>query len=164
MSNVRTTLVIAALAVTAGCYRYVPAERARVVPGAELRARLTDAGVEEMRRYFGPNVLSVEGPLVSWDGEGLALLSETSVQRAGFPATFMTDTIQLLPHYVADVEFQKLDGKRTAGFTAAILGGAAAAILASRAFGGSSEGEGGGGPEPEAMILLSIPLRIGFRW
>lgn len=165
MSIIRATLVIAALAVIGGCYRYVPVDRARVLPGTEVRARLTDAGVEEMRSYFGPNVLSVKGPLVSWDGEGLALLIETSVQRAGFPPTSLTDTIRLLPYYVADVELQQLDGKRTAGFTAAMLGVAAAAVLAARAFGGSSEGLGEGeGPEPEAMTLFSIPFRIGFPW
>ncbi len=165
MSIFRTTLVIAALAVTGGCYRYVPADRAGVLPGAELRARLTDAGVEEMRGYFGPNVRSVKGPLASWDREGLALLIETSVQREGFPPTSLTDTIRLLPHYVAGVDLQKLDGKRTAGFTAVLLGGAAAAVLAARAFGGSSEGLDEGGEErPPAMILFRIPFRIGFPW
>lgn len=162
MNIVRTVLVIAALAVTAGCYRYVPADRAGVPPGAQVRARLTDAGVEEMSRFLGPSVVSVEGPLISWDGEGVALSSETSMQREGFAPTTWTETIQLAPHYVAGVEIQQLDGKRTAGLTAAILGGAVAAILATRAFGGGGDDPGGPGPDA-AMILFGVPLRIGFR-
>ncbi|MCH7564910.1 MAG: hypothetical protein IH968_13925 [Gemmatimonadetes bacterium] len=165
MSIVRRTLIIAALALTAGCYRYVPADRTLVPAGAKVQARLTDAGVEEMRRYFGPNVRFVKGPLVSWDGEGLALLVETSVQREGFPPTILADTIRLLSHHVAEVGIQELNGKRTAGFTGVMLVGGAAAVLVARTFGGSSEGLGEGGePRPPALILFSIPIRIGFRW
>ena len=54
MRIIRTTFVVTAIAVFGGCYRWVPTEQAAVPPGAEVRAMLTDAGVDEMRRYFGP--------------------------------------------------------------------------------------------------------------
>lgn len=165
MNIFRTALVIVALAVTGGCYRYAPADRLGLVPGVELRARLTDAGVEEMRGYFGPGVLSVKGPLVSWDADGLALLTQTSIQREGFRPTFLTDTIRLLPHYMLGVDRKELDGKRTAAFTASILAGTAAIVLVTRSFGGNSENSGDSEPrDPDATVLFSVPLRIGFPW
>ena len=91
----RVSLVIAFAALLGGCYKYVPVEPSAVTPGAGVRARLSDAGAEEMRRLFGPDVLSVEGPLVAWNGGGLSLLWETYLRRQGYPPTTVTDTIRL---------------------------------------------------------------------
>lgn len=164
MGILRTTFLISAIAVTGGCYRWVPTEQATIPPGAEVRANLTDAGVEEMRRYFGPDITSVEGPLVSWDGRGLSVLSETTLRRAGFPPTVLTDTIQLQPTHLADVAIRELDGKRTALFTVATLGAAAGAVMAALIFGGTAEEPGeSGGPPPEASVILRIPFSLGIR-
>jgi uncharacterized protein YbjT (DUF2867 family) len=163
MSMVRMAFVVAALVLAGGCYRWVPTEQAAVPPGTQLRARLTDAGTAEIRTYFGPGLLTVEGPLVAWDRTGLSLLTETSVRRPGFPPTTMTDTIQLLPNHLAGVDMQELDGKRTAGLSAGLLGGVVLAILATRTLGGETDPGEGVDPPPEATILFSIPLRIGGR-
>ena len=153
---------VAALFFAGGCYTYVPTARTVVTPGAEVRAILTVDGVEEMRGYFGPGVTSVSGPLVSWDQEGMGVLAKLSLQREGYPATVMTDTLHLLPPHLARVALRRSNGKRTAGFTVAVMGVAAAAILAPRVFGGGSE-DSGEGPGPEAAIILRIPFGIGFR-
>jgi hypothetical protein len=168
MRIIRTTLVLTAIAVLGGCYRWVPTEQAAVPPGAEVKATLTDVGVEEMRRYLGPDVTSVEGPMVSWDPGGLSILSVTTLRRAGFPPTVLTDTLRLAPNYTADVAIRELDGKRTAIFTAGALGAAAGAVMAALIFGGNSEspGEGDGPPPEESVVyripLFSIPFRLGI--
>ena len=163
MSKVLTTLFIVCLAFTAGCYRYVPVERTAAPAGTMLRARLTDAGAEEMRRYFGPGVVEVKGPLVSWNGEGLSLLTESFLRREGFPATTVTETVRLLPQHVAGVDIRELDGARTAVFSVAVLAGAVATICAARTFGGELDDGGEGGDlDPDAAVLFRIPIRIGF--
>lgn len=162
MRTVRLTLAAATLAVASGCYHYVPASPAGVSPGADVRAWLTDSGIDEMRGYFGPDVNSVEGPLVRWDGGGVALLVETYVSRPGFPPTSVADTIRLLPPHVATVELRELNRWRSAGLAAIIVGGAVAALLAARTVGGQSE-EPELPPDPEAMILFRIPFRLPLR-
>jgi len=162
MRNITTLLIVVGLLLSGGCYRYVPTEMVAVPPGAEVRALLTGDGIEAMRAHFGPEVNSVKGPLVSWDEEGMGLLTELSVSRPGFPPTTLTETIRLLPHHLAGVELRELDGKRTLGFTAAVLGSMAGAILAGRAWGGSSEDPNGGDPDPEAAIVFRIPFGIIF--
>ena len=163
MSKVLTALFIVCLALTAGCYRYVPVEQAAAPSGTVLRARLTDAGAEEMRRYFGPGVMEVKGPLVSWNSEGMSLLNESFLRREGFPATTITDTLSLLPQHVAGVDIRELDGARTAVFSAALLAGAVATVFAAQIFGGAPEDGGEGGDlDPDAAVLFRIPIRIGF--
>ena len=163
MRNTTAFLILACLLLSGGCYVYVPTEMAAVPPGADVRALLTGDGVEAMRAHFGPEVNSVKGPLVSWDEGGLGLLTELSVSRPGFPPTTLTETSRLLPHHLAGVELRELDGKRTLGFTAAVVGAMAGAILAARAWGGSPDDPNGGDPDPEAAIVFRIPFGIIFR-
>lgn len=163
MSKVLTALFIVCFGFTAGCYRYVPIEQAAAPSGTLLRARLTDDGAEEMRRYFGPGVVEVKGSLVSWNGEGLSLLRESFLRREGFPATTVTDTLSLLPLHVAGVDIRELDGTRTAVLSVALLAGAVATIFAAKTFGGEPEDGGeGGDTDPDAAVLFRIPIRIGF--
>lgn len=162
MRLVHPTLVLAALVLAGGCYRYVPAEPAQVPRGSQVRALLTDEGVAEMTRILGPDVLSLDGPLASWDGGGVALLRQTRIARQGFPATTFTDTLRLSPSHVAGLEVRELDGKRTAFFTAGVVMGAASTVLAALIFGGTPEDPGEGGEiPPDDLFQIRIP--IGFR-
>jgi hypothetical protein len=163
MSKVLTALFIVCLCFTAGCYRYVPLEEAVAPSGTLLRARLTDAGAEEMQRYFGPGVVEVKGPLVSWNDEGLSMLRETFLRREGFPATTVTDTLSLLSQHLAGVDVRELHGTRTAVLSVAILAGVVATVFAAQIFGGGAEtGPEGGDDDPDAAVLFRIPIRIGF--
>ncbi len=156
-------LTLLSLLFSGACYRWVPVEQSAAPPGSEVRAILTMDGVDELRGTFGPSVESVEGPLVRWDSEGLGLLAELSVSRAGYPATTMTETVQLQPHHIARVELRELDGRRTAFFTAGVVGAAAFAAIAPSLFGGEAEESGEGDPtDPDAAIVLfRIPIRFG---
>ncbi|MBT8397138.1 MAG: hypothetical protein KJN92_09235, partial [Gemmatimonadetes bacterium] len=112
------------------CYRYVPIGQYQAPPGSEVRVVLTMDGEDEIRGTLGPGIFSLDGPLVRWDSEGLDLQTDLSISREGYPATTLTETIQLQPHHVARVELKELDGRRTAFFTAGVVGAAAAAIIA----------------------------------
>jgi hypothetical protein len=156
-------LFLLSLSFSSACYRWVPVERSAVPPGSEIRAVLTMDGVDELRGTFGPDIRFVEGPLVRWDSEGLGLLTDVAIQREGFPATTMTETIQLQPHHIAGVELRELDGRKTAFFTGGVVGVAAVAAIAPGLFGGESEDSGEGDEiDPDAaIVLLRIPIRFG---
>lgn len=162
MKVVRIALVMTALALVSGCYRYVPIDPAAVPVGAKVQARLSTTGIDEMTRYFGPDVSVVRGPLVSWDVDGLSVLRQTVMRREGFLPTTVMDTLHLQPDHLLGVDTPELDGPRTAGLTAVILAGAAATtFLAAKVFGGIPEEVGeGGGPDPEATVLFRIPIGL----
>lgn len=169
MPNLRALFaLLAVLAVSAGCYRYVPVQRSAAPSGARVRASLTDAGRDEVRARFGPDAESLEGTLVDWDENGVAVSLQSYVRRQGFPPTFFTDTVHLLPRHFQVVEVQELDGWRTAGVVSLVAAASVAAAFVPRALGGQSEsGEGGdeGDPQdPNAHILIRIPLGFSFFW
>ena len=157
------SIVLFALFLSSACYRYVPVERYQAPPGSEVRVTLTMDGEDEIRGTFGPGVASLDGPLARWDSEGLDLLTDLSISRQGYPATTMTQTVQLQPHHIARVELRELDGRRTALFTAGVVGAAAVAVIAPSLVGGESDESGEGDPpDPDAAIVLfRIPIRFG---
>jgi hypothetical protein len=164
MRCLRTLLVLAVLGSASGCYRYIETDRSTVSPGTEVRASLTDAGSEVARAYFGPDVRSVEGPVVGWDQDELTVLVRGYLSRPGYPPTSVEDTIRLLPEHFRTVEVRTLDGKRTLGLAAAIVGGTVAAVFGTGVFGGGSdEGDEGDNPDPDAAIIVRIPIGGGFR-
>ncbi|MGD2122941.1 MAG: hypothetical protein PVJ76_14405 [Gemmatimonadota bacterium] len=156
-------LALFALFFSGACYRYVPVERYQAPRGSEVRVILTMDGEDEIRGTFGPGVTFLDGPLVRWDAEGLGLSTDLSISRDGYPSTTMTDTIQLQPHHIARVELKELDGRRTAFFTAGVVGVAAVAIIAPSLVGGESDdsGEGDDTDPDAAIVLFRIPIRIG---
>lgn len=158
-------LLVFLLLTPAGCYRYVPAEDGMVPRGTRVRAQLTESGTEEARRYFGPGVEEVEGPVVNWNGGGLAILMQTYLSRPGFPATHVADTVRFQPAHISAVQVRELDGWRTAGLAALVVGGGLAATLGPEVLGGGASGEGNEGDDldPDAQIILRIPLRLIFR-
>lgn len=171
MPRLRTALALIGLLVAnAGCYRYVPyvpAPGGAAAPGTQLRARLTEAGQNEVRGFFGADMESVDGPLVRWNEDGVSLLIRSQIQRQGFPPTSFTDTLHLPSRHLESVEIRQLDRWRTAGVAALVAGSAVAAVFAPRVLGGgtgSGEGGGEGDPtDPNNQILIKIPLGFPFR-
>lgn len=160
------TMLLLSLAVAASCYTWVPHEGARPPAGTDVRVRVTDDGGDELRTIYGPHEGSVAGPLTSWDAENVGILVRTTVQRPGFTATTLTDTIQVPTRLVSGIDVKELDRSRTAWFTAGVVAGSVGLVLASRALSGGDEpNEGGGPPIDEAPIIRipihRIPIRIG---
>lgn len=159
----RLIVILGTTAFANGCYRYVETTRTAVSPGSEVRAQLTEAGVEEMRGYFGPDVQSVKGPLARWDEDGVEVLVQTYVRRPGFPPTSIADTIRLSPFQFSGVEIREVDRARSIGLAALIAGGTVAAVFGTGVFGGGSDdGSEGDDPDPDASIIFRIPIRISF--
>lgn len=164
MRILRSLLVLGAVALSSGCYRWIPAEPGSVPTGALVRAYLTDSGVVEARRTFGPGTGTVEGPLVGWDGSGFSLLVQSSLQRPGFPPTTLTDTVRFQSAHLAEMEMRELNGTRTLLLGVGLAGLGVAALLVAQSVGGESGQPGEGeGPPIEDAVVFRIPFGFGIR-
>jgi hypothetical protein len=152
----RYSSVAVLLLFAVACYHYIPAEPGDVTPGDQVRARLTSAGAQAMRSYFGPRVNNVDGPLVRWDDNGVSLLVETYVTRPGFPATTVADTVRLPPGQMEALERQVVDVPRTGLAALCVVAAATAAVLATRSFGGAVHTESP--PRPGNILVFRIPF------
>lgn len=164
MGKAITLLALTAAVLSAGCYRYVPANPAELTPGTHVRAALTDLGIDRMRAEFGPGVVSVDGPMVASSGGGVSVLRETYVRREGFPPTTVLDTLRIEPQHVMRVDVRQLNGPRTVLLAGGLAAGAMGALWAAHIFGGTGEGggEGDGDPPDASVVLFRIPFRIGL--
>jgi hypothetical protein len=99
--------------------------------------------------------------MARWDDAQVAVTISTLVRRAGFPPTMITDTLDVARSLVAGIDVKVLDRKDTALMVAGVVGGAAALIFATRAFGGETDLVEGGGPPVEEAVIVRIPFGIG---
>lgn len=146
------------LMITVGaCYRYVPATRSDVTPPLEVRARLSEEGMQDLGGRFSRAPERIDGRLVRWDDDGIALEITTEVRREGFPPTTLREVLELAPEHVAFIERQQVDAWQTGGVVAAILAGTVAAVLATRTVGGEQGDPEPPPEEPQAAIGLRFP-------
>src|ERR687886_421159 len=64
--------------VLSGCYVTVPVTQSRLQPGVRVRVQLTEQGADDLARYLGPNVSTVDGRLLQ-NSDGMLALSVTGV-------------------------------------------------------------------------------------
>lgn len=162
MKKVRPALVLGALLLSTGCYRWVPAESGTVPVGTDVRATLTESGIQEATRLFGPDVEDVVGNLAYWNTDGVGLQREMRIQRDGFPSTTLLDTVRFQPQHLLNLEVKEFDGKNTVLLSLGIAGGAVLALLAGKSLGGGDDPEPPPPPIEEA-ILFRIPFSFGIR-
>ena len=129
--------------VLSGCYVTVPVSQSTLQPGDRVRVQLTDQGADDLSRYLGPNVSTVDGRLVQ-NSDGVLALSVTSVAlRSGEEQYWKGEQVTIPRTTVANVQGRKLSYWRSGLIGAAVLAGALSIGLVS---GSSSGGSGGHGP------------------
>ena len=137
-----------------GCYTYAIPVTDRVMPASIVEVTLNDRGRVAMEANVGPEVLSVEGAVVSVSDSGFVLavkkvvgLDRNSSNWSGEHVTFRNESVR----HVRERKF-------SAGRTAFLVGAATASALAFVASGGLLDGifgregptgGGGGGPVPD---------------
>ncbi len=151
-------LLIPSLVALGGCYRYVPVDPAELQPGIRVRTQLSEAGMERFRELSGPGPGRIDGRLVRWAPDGLALEISAERRLAGFAPTTYFETLELAPELVVAVERRELHRVRTAGLVAAIVTGAVAAVVASGAYGGEETDPEGSGEEPRVAVWPLIRI------
>jgi hypothetical protein len=133
----------------AGCYTYRPlgsVEAAMPVPGTQVEVRLTTAGATALASQVGPDILLLQGQIVTADSAGLTLaVSHTQTARR-ISSDWKGEHVTLPRQDIASVQGRKL----SVGGTALLGGLAGGGILAAAALiGGSGTSGTAGGPPPQ---------------
>lgn len=134
-----------------GCHTYIPVDTAPA--GTTVRARLPIEQAVEGSRTMAPEVVDVEGKVVSF-GDTLVLATQTTQMVGNFREVRVADTLRVSMGRVAVVEERVFSTGRTIGLTAVVLAAAAGVVVAVAAIGGGggNPGNGGGGGGPAASI------------
>ena len=131
-----------------GCYTYRPLETPAPAPGARVSAQLTTEGSRDLIGQIGPEVLHVEGNVLSTDSTGLELEVREIESYRGIRSDWHGERVRLPHAAVAGLQQRRLS---IGGTT--LMGGVMAAGLYAvyRILGGpgllegTSGGAGGGG-------------------
>jgi len=121
-----------------GCYVAVPLAATNPPAGTQLHVQLTDAGSSTLAQYLGPNVVSVDGRLLSRSDSSLALSVTNVGMRSGDEQFWRGERVSLPQVTIATVQQKKLSWWRS-GLIGGLL--VAGAVSISAAAGG-----GAGGP------------------
>jgi hypothetical protein len=126
------------------CYVTTPLVSTRPDPGTKLRVQLTDVGSDNLARYLGPGVTTVDGRLLQNSDSALALSVTQVAMRSGQEQFWKGEQVELPRASIAAVQERRLSKTRSV----LLAGGIVAALLSlkiSGAVGGSSS-RGGGAP------------------
>jgi len=135
-------ILCAMLFLQAGCYTYRPLPTPALSPGDRVSAQLTTEGSRELTGQIGPEILHVEGQVVSADADGLDLdvLEIESVR--GIRSDWHGEHVRLPRQAVAGLQERKLSVGGSALLGGVVVGGLYAAY---RLFGGGGSVEGASG-------------------
>jgi hypothetical protein len=126
----------------AGCYTYRPLESLAPSPGDRVSAQLTTNGSRDLTGQIGPEVLHVEGNVMTADSAGMDLQVEEVESYRGIRSDWTGEHVRLPRAAVAGIQERRLS---VGGTT--LMGGVLAAGLYAvyRILGGPGLFEGGNG-------------------
>lgn len=159
------TLLVALAVFLAGCYRHVPVRIGAVPPGAEVRLRLSEEGVERVEDITGVRRAQVSGELLQWAEEVMISVAFLTSDGQSLRQQISVDADE-----VVSVDVRELDRTRTAVLAAGVGAVVGTAIVATvvKIIGGSSQGgqpppgEGGGQPGPSVSWGFGPAFLRGF--
>jgi hypothetical protein len=140
----RSVSVLAAVLLTAGCYRYEAMPAPTPVVGMAYRARLSSGGVEAMAPVLGRDVTTFDGSLQSASENAWRFAISRTQTREGRLTGWVGEAIDVPRDAVASMQQRVLDRPKT--LRAAILGtiGGIALGLAVKSIAGGATGNPGG--------------------
>jgi hypothetical protein len=141
-----------------GCFSYIPAELGSMVPGQEIRLRVTPQGSSDLAAISGGGGTSVAGMLVGTDAAAIRVRVPVGVMVEGVTTRSLGQEVVIPRSQISSVERRELDRPRTVG---AVAGGVAALVALVLAYGEIQDN-----PEIPPVIvpdeiripLLSVPL------
>jgi hypothetical protein len=119
----------------AACYSYVPASSAPLPPGSVVRATLNSQGTSAVTSRLGPNVVAVDGRLLSMTADGALVMTATAMQlgRGTNQDLLAEDTITFPRVLLSGVEVRTLNRRKTTMAAVAVAGSiATVGIIAMR--------------------------------
>lgn len=132
--------------VLSGCYVTVPLANPHPDPGTKLRVQLTDAGTDQLARYLGPGVITVDGRLVQNSDSALALSVTQVSMRSGQDQFWKGETVNLPRTAISTVQERKLSRVRSLIIAGGVIAIAATLKVSGAISGGNS---GHGTPSPQ---------------
>ena len=152
--------LLACVVVLAGCYSLHPVGTA-ATEGTQVAFDLNDAGRAAMADRIGPEILQMEGRLVS-DQNGDYVLSVRSVRfLRGGEQVWAGERVTISKSHVGTTYERRLSKGRTAALTTAIVvGGAVAVLVGKPLIAGSEPGPGGKGGDGDGNQLIWPPAII----
>ncbi len=163
MTVARQILAAAAVAISLGCYKYVPATIDTTPEGAQVQALLSAEGQISLRERLRVNLRMVDGEFLEARGDTVLLSVRTTVLRDDFGNQSLYQRVDIPRSHILRIDQRRFDAIRTSGLIAVVAGGAALIIV--QVFGERNPGQVqpiDGGPDDRRAIwsLLRIPLSI----
>ena len=160
MRIVRQMLACSALAVSLGCYKYVPATLDTTPVGSKVQALLSTEGQMLLEERVGIYGRTVTGELVEVTGDSV-LLAVPSV-RASTGLGSLYQRVYFSRSQILRIDQRQLDAARTGGLIAVAAGGLV--LILSQVFGESNPGQiepiDGGNDRIANGWILRIPVGI----
>ena len=160
MRIVRQMLACSALAVSLGCYKYVPATLDTTPVGSKVQALLSTEGQVLLEERVGIYGRTVAGELVEVAGDSVLLAVPSVRASAGIGSLYQR--VYFSRSQILRIDQRQLDAARTTGLIAVVAGGLA--LILSQAFGESIPGQieppGNGTDRISNGWILRIPVRI----
>jgi len=145
------------VAASTGCYTFRPAEVSDVVPGQDIRMRVTGAFADSLGSMLQrEDARVVEGTVVSDGPRSLMLDVTVSNELEGMRLESFSQRVEVPDAAFVEVEIKELSKPRTFGALAAVAGVAAAVVISQ--FSGESGGAQQPGPGRPVESTISIPL------
>jgi hypothetical protein len=131
--------LVAVVVLVAACYTYRPLASPAPAPGQRVSAQLTTEGSRSLTGTIGPEVLHVEGDVLSTDSSGLDLEVREIESYRGFRSDWHGEHVRLPRGAVAGLQERKLSVGGT-GLLAGVLAGGLYVMYTLVAGAGDSEG------------------------
>ncbi len=161
MRIVRQMLACSALAVSLGCYKYVPGALDTTPVGSKVQALLSTEGQMLLEERVGIYGRTVTGELLEVSGDSVLLAVRSARASAGIGSLYQR--VDFSRSQILRIDQRQLDAARTTGLIAVAAGGLA--LILSQVFGDSNPGqlEPPDGGQVDRIFdgwILRIPVRI----
>lgn len=160
MRIVRQMLACSALAVSLGCYKYVPATLDTTPAGSKVQALLSAEGQILLEERVGIYGRTVTGEL--WEVTGDSVLLAVPSVRASAGLGSLYQRVYFSRSQILRIDQRQLDAARTGGLIAVAAGGLV--LILSQVFGESNPGQiepiNGGNDRIANGWILRIPVGI----
>ena len=150
-------LLLSLVVVSTGCYTLAPVGTA-VREGSRVAFDLNDAGRVAMAERVGPEILQMEGRLISAENGDYTLSVRTVRFLRGGEQVWAGERVNLTRDHVSTAYERRFSAGRTA-MAAAITVGAVAAVIIGRELIAGGDDPNGKPPEPQPELTWP-PVRV----